>query len=167
MTGSVTPGADVFVNDSPVLTDGNGVFSDKLALQDGLNTVRVTAKSRLGKTSTVSRSILAKIPKAAPVSADGQVQTIDGINIEVSIKGQATALTVSVDGQDPYRVTMLADSTQLFSGKNSIKITSSNAGSTFLSITNTLVTAKKFGPLGANGEVKRDLIFNRDTNFTN
>ncbi|MBW3538153.1 helix-turn-helix domain-containing protein [Candidatus Parcubacteria bacterium] len=164
VAGEASPGADVFVNDSPVLTDGNGRFSDKLALQEGINTIEVVAKNKLGKTTTVSRSILAKPPKIANAPVSVPAAPFDGIAMSVTIKEAATWLTVKVDGKET-RLTMLPGTSQLFRGEREIKLTTGNAGATSLVITNKVVANKSLSPLGQDGEIKRNLEFAKDTNF--
>lgn len=161
INGRVTLGADVFINDAPVLTDINGNFSEKVALQNGVNVIRIVAKNRLGKTSTVTRNILAKTPK--PLVADAAPATIDGVRVDVTTKKAAVAISVNVDGKDVFSGTMLSGTTQTFSGNNSVIITSGNAGETALKVTNATVVAKNLDPIGAEGEIKRNLEFDKDT----
>ncbi|HSX14504.1 MAG TPA: RodZ domain-containing protein [Candidatus Saccharimonadales bacterium] len=162
VNGHATLGADVFVNDSPVLTDTNGAFAEKVALQDGVNTIRVMAKNKLGKTTVVTRSILAKIPK--PLGAQtSEPATIDGVRVDISIKATAAAITVLVDDKLVFQGTMLAGTTQTFSGNQRVVITTSNAGQTALKVTNSVVAAKSIDPVGKDGEIKRDLEFTKDT----
>jgi len=160
--GHVTLGADVFINDAPVLTDSNGNFAEKIALQDGVNVVRVVAKNRLGKTSSVTRNILAKNPQPI-IAAAAAPATINGVSVVVAIKKTATQVTVSVDSQQVFNGTMLAGTTQTFSGNQSVVITTGNAGETALTITNQSVAGKKLDPVGSEGEVKRDLEFDAGT----
>lgn len=160
--GHVTLGADVFINDSPVLTDTNGNFSEKVALQEGVNSIRIVAKNRLGKTSAVTRNILAKIPK--PLVPDSTTPaTINGVRVDVTIKKTAVSINIKVDGKDVFGGTMLAGTTQTFSGTNSVIITSGNAGETALKVTNANVVGRNLDPLGAEGEVKRNLEFDTNT----
>lgn len=164
VSGKATPGTDVFINDSPILVDADGKFDDKLALSDGLNTIQITAKNKLGKTTTVSRNILAHNSQV-PTDLTKLVpkDKFDGIAVGVKIKVKATLIVVEVDGQEAFRGTMLAGTTQSFSGKTDIKVTSGDAGTTSLIITNTQIAAKTLDPLGKSGETKRDLDFAKDT----
>lgn len=163
VAGHAGGGSDVFINDSPILTDANGNFSDKLALQDGVNTVRIRAKNKVGKETTLTRNILAHLP-TLDATASVPTATFDGIAIGVTIKGSATGLVVSVDGKEVFRGTMLAGTAQTFKGSK-IAITTSNAGTTNLVITNQTVAGKQLSPLGKDGEIKRDLEFAKDTQF--
>lgn len=162
--GQAGGGADVYINDSLIVTDGNGKFSSKLALQDGVNTLNVTAKNKLGKATTLTRNILAKLP---PIQSRATVPTekFDGIAIGISAKGAAVGLIVIVDDKQVFNGTMLAGTSQTFRGNSKIKITTNNAGATSLLITNSQVASTDLGVLGQAGEVKRNLEFAKDTNF--
>lgn len=162
VTGNATLGADIYINDSPVLTDTNGGFSEKIALQDGVNSIKIMAKNKLGKSTTVTRSILAKIPKPV-VEETAEAATIDGVRVDVSIKNIATAMTISVDGKIVFQGTMLAGTKQTFSGTDKVVITTGNAGATALKVTNSVAADKSIDPVGKEGEVKRDLEFAKDT----
>jgi hypothetical protein len=63
-TGRTDKGADVYIDDSQVLTNADGSFSEKVALVDGPNQIKVTANNRLGKKSYVYRNITASLPKS-------------------------------------------------------------------------------------------------------
>lgn len=160
--GKATLGADVFINEAPVLTDSHGGFSEKVALQDGVNTIHIVAKNRLGKSSAVTRSILAKIPKPL-IAGEATPATIQGVRVDVGIKKSAVPITVSVDGQEVFNGTMLAGTTQTFSGNQSVVITTGNAGETALVVTNAVAAGKKLDPVGAEGAVKRNLEFDAST----
>ncbi len=163
ISGQATPGTDIFINDSPILADNDGKFSDKLALSDGLNTIQITAKNKLGKSTTVTRNILAHLPPVAGKEKLVPAKKFNGIAVGVKIKDKATLIVVEVDGQEVFRGTMLAGTTQAFTGKDDIKVTTGNAGSTALIITNKVVAEKTLDPLGKQGETKRDLDFAKDT----
>jgi cytoskeletal protein RodZ len=160
VSGRTTPGTDVMINDSPIFTDTDGGFSEKVALQDGVNSIRVTAKSKLGKSTSVTRNVLARLdtPDAAKVPA----QPFDGVAVAVSVT-QTAAVVVKVDGAEQFRGTFLAGKSRLFTGARDISVTTSNAGATWLGITNSVAAGKQLGPLGNVGEPRTDLDFSKDT----
>jgi cytoskeletal protein RodZ len=166
IAGSTTPGSDVTVNDSPVLTDTNGGFSEKVALKDGVNVIRVTAKSKLGKSTVVTRNVLAKLPSASQTVTSVPLGVIDGVAIQVTIK-QTTSLVVIGDGKELFRGTVLGGNSLLFGGvgTTSIKLTTGNAGATSVMVTNTLAAGKKLDKLGADGEIRQNQEFAKDTVF--
>jgi hypothetical protein len=162
VAGHVSEGADVLINDSPILTDANGNFSNKLALQEGVNGIKVTAKNKLGKTTTFTRNILAHLPLTS-----GQTTlpaaSFDGVAASVAIKDVATNLIVQVDSEAPQTITMLPGTSRVFQAKSTLKITTSNSATTSLVITNTTVASKDLGVVGKGGELK--LEFAKDTAF--
>src|SRR6185369_17506162 len=95
VNGHTTPGSDISVNDSPVLTDTDGNFSEKVALQEGVNIIRVSSRSKLGKVSTVTRNVLAKLPKVDASQAVVPDKVIPGVAVAVSVK-EATSVVVLV-----------------------------------------------------------------------
>lgn len=164
VSGHVSSGADVYVNDSPILIDASGNFSDSIALQDGINTIRVTAKSRLGKTTSVTRNILAHVPKL-DASQTLPTAPFDGVAVSVQIKDSSASITVITDGQATFRGTMLPGTVQVFKAKDKLLISTSNARATRLVITNSVVAGKDFGALGTTDKPKNDLEFAKDTQF--
>ncbi|HSX03088.1 MAG TPA: RodZ domain-containing protein [Candidatus Saccharimonadia bacterium] len=164
LSGKTTPGADVTINDSPVLTDTDGSFSEKVALEDGINAIRITATSKLGKSTSVTRNILAHLPKVDSAAATVPAATFDGIAIAVSVR-ETTSMVVVVDGVERFRGTFVAGRSYLFTGTATIDITTGNAGATSLIITNSTVASKKIDALGRSGEIRRNQAFAKDTVF--
>jgi cytoskeletal protein RodZ len=161
VSGSTTPGSDVSVNDSPVLTDTDGNFSDKVALSDGVNAIRVTSRSKLGKSTTVMRNVLAKIPKVDSTQATVPPAVIPGVAVVVSVT-ETTSIVVVSDGVT-WQATVPAGWSKRFDGKDKIDVTTGNAGATSVVVTNTVVAGKKLSPLGHDGEIRRNQEFAKDT----
>ena len=162
VAGHVDGGADVFVNDSPILTNGEGAFREKIALVDGTNQIKISAKNRLGKTSALTKTYIAKLSKDQ-TQATGLITTIDGVSLAVKIGASTSWIIVVADDVEIYRGTMLSGSTQTFSAANKLKISVGNAGSVNATLTNSQVASKEIGTFGREGEIKRDLEFNKDT----
>ncbi len=150
------------VNDSPVLTDTDGNFSEKVALQDGINTIRIASKSKLGKSTIVTRNVLAKLPKTGGAEAVVPAAVFPGVAVSVDVK-EATSVVVVVDGKEQWRGTVLAGWSRLFTGTANISVTTGNAGVTSVTVTNAVVAGKKLSPLGAPGEIRRNQDFAKDT----
>jgi cytoskeletal protein RodZ len=85
VSGHTVPGSDVSVDGSPVLSDTNGNFSEQVALQNGVNAIRVTSRSKLGKSTTVARSVLAHLPAVTSQAADVPAATFDGVAVAVKV----------------------------------------------------------------------------------
>ena len=162
VSGHTTPGADVSVNDSPVLTDSDGNFSEKVALQEGVNPIRIAARSKLGKSTLITRNVLAKLPKVDPAQAVVPAAAFDGVAVAVSVK-ETTSLVVTVDGKEVARWTVLAGWSGVYTGKTDVSITTGNAGATSVTVTNAAGANKKLSPLGKDGEIRRNQSFAKDT----
>ena len=164
VSGSVQGGADVYVNNSPILVDGNGNFTDAIALQDGVNSIQISAKNSLGKTTTVTRNILAHVPKTDPASAL-PTAPFNGVAVSIQVQTSATTLNVRIDGKQSFKGTMLPGTTQIFKGQNAIVISTTNGGATVVTVTNSQTAGKSLGALGGNGQPKTDYEFDKDTQF--
>jgi cytoskeleton protein RodZ len=162
VSGHTTPGADVNVNDSPVLTDTDGNFGEKVALQDGVNAIRVVSRSKLGKSTTVTRNVLAKLRKADAAQAVVPDKPFAGVAVAVSVK-EATSLVVMIDGKEAFRQIVVAGWSKTFTGANDVNITTGNAGATSVMVTNSVAAAKTLSPLGKDGEIRRNQDFAKDT----
>ncbi len=158
VSGHTTPGTDVSVDQSPILSDTNGNFSEKVALQNGLNTIRITSDSKLGKQTTVVRNVLAKLPPVSSTTAQVPTATFSGVAVAIKVS-ETTALVVTVDGQPAFSGTFVAGTSQVFTGKNDVNITTGNAGATSVTVTNSVVANKTLSPLGSEGEIRRGQDF--------
>lgn len=56
--GKSTSGTDITINDVAILSNPDGSFSEPVPLRPGLNTFRITATNKLGKTREIERSII-------------------------------------------------------------------------------------------------------------
>jgi cytoskeletal protein RodZ len=163
VSGSTTPGSDVTVNNSPVLTDVDGNFSEKVALQDGVNAIRINSRSKLGKETSVVRNVLAKLPKLDAAKAVVPAAPFDGIAIAISVT-ETTSMVVVADGKE-WRSTVVAGWSKRFDAKDKIVITTGNAGATTVAVTNKVAANKLLSPLGRSGEIRRNQEFTKDTVF--
>ncbi len=160
--GHTTPGAEITVNDSPVLTDTDGNFSEKVALENGVNVVRVKSQTKLGKTTTVTRNILAKLPQVDAAAAVVPAAPFAGVAVAVSVK-ETTAVVVVVDGKEVFRETVVGGWSKTFTGLSDVNLTTGNAGTTSVIVTNSVAAGKTLSPLGAEGEIRRGQDFAKDT----
>ena len=164
ISGKVSGGADVFVNESPILGDATGKFTDSIALQDGVNAIKVTAKNRLGKVSTVNRNILAHIPKT-DVAAALPPAPFDGVAVSVQVKDVTTAVVVMADQKEVFHGTMLPGTILVFKAASSMSVSTSNGGATELTVTNATTAAHSLGAVGASGQPKKNIELSKDTQF--
>lgn len=163
--GTTTPGSDVSVDDVPVATDNNGGFSTTIVLQNGVNAIRVSSRSKLGKVTQVTHNVLAKLPDVSSQSAAVPAATFAGVALAVRVDAQATQISVTVDGKPAFSGIMLPGEQLAFQGASDIKLTTSNAGATSVTLTNQNVAGKVLSPLGANGEVRTNQDFAINTGF--
>lgn len=166
ISGRTTPGSDVSVNDIPVPSDADGQFSDTLALQEGINTIRIESKSKLGKATLITRNIIANLPKVEQKTALAvPTAPFNGVSILLGVKGGSTGVVVTVDGKEAFRGIFADGTTKLFTGTGSILITTGNAGITNVTITNSTVANKVLGALGKKGEIRQKQEFTATTSF--
>ena len=162
ITGQTDQTAELFINDTQVTITADGKFSQKLTLVDGPNQVKVTARSRLNKNTTVVRTINAKLPDDEKVIGASSA-VAGGVELTVRIGPDTANIVVSTDGKDVFSSTMMAGSEQTFRANETIKVSTSNAASTQLILSNTVVTKKDLGKVGTSSEPKNDIIFKKDT----
>ena len=166
IAGNTTPGSDVSVNDTLVPSDANGQFSDTLALQDGINVIRISSRSKLGKTTLITRNIIAKLPKIEQQSSlVVPAAPFAGVAVLLSVKGGSTGIVVTVDGKEAFRGIFADGTTKLFTGTGDIVITTGNAGITSATVTNSTIANKVLSPLGKAGEIRQNQDFGATTVF--
>ena len=147
VSGKGEIGAEVFINNQPVLIDSLGQFTENLLLSSGLNIVEVSEKNKFGKISKITRRITAEntaIAKNIPSE----------VNLTINIGPNSAWVFLEADGVVVQRGTMLAGSTKTISAKNQIILTSANAGSTQV-----VYNGKDLGKLGREAEVIRNVEF--------
>lgn len=166
VSGQTDRGADVYIDDSQILTNADGSFSERVALVDGPNQIKVTSKNRLGKSSYVYKNITANLPKEKTQNLNVSATTIDGVELLVKVSNQATWITIKSDGQDVFKGIMLPGTEQLFKAKSSIIMSTSNAGNTQIILSNQNVAGRDLGTVGRSGEARNDIGFSHDTQFS-
>lgn len=162
ITGQTDQTAELFINDTQVTTAADGKFSEKVTLVDGPNQIKVAARSRLNKSTVIIRNINAELPDEEKVI--GTTSSVaGGVEVRVKIGPDSANVAVSADGKDVFSSTMIAGSEQIFRANDTIKISTSNAASTQLILSNAVVTNQDLGKVGTSSEPKNDIIFNKDT----
>lgn len=166
IAGNTTPGSDVGVNDTLVPSDANGQFSDILALQGGINIIRISSRSKLGKSTLITRNIIAHLPKIEQKSSLAvPAAPFVGVAVLLSVKGGSTGVVVTVDGKEAFRGIFADGTTKLFTGTSDILVTTGNAGITNVTVTNSTVANKVLSPLGKAGEIRQQQDFGATTVF--
>ena len=162
ITGKTDETAELFINDAEVSTGADGTFRERVTLVDGPNQIKVTARSRLNKSTTVVRTINADLPDEEKVIGSTSA-VAGGVEVVVRIGPDTANVSVNADGKDVFNATMVAGSEQIFRANETIKVSTSNGGSTQLILSNTVVTKKDLGKVGTTTEPKNDIVFNKDT----
>lgn len=147
--GTTDPGADVFLNDVALPSDVNGAFSTTLALQPGINEVRVLAKNKLGKETRITRNILSKQAKVDTLPT----ASFDGVVVLLKATDTSSVKLVA-DDKTIYEGNLARGSTKRVSATQKIVITASNPAAVRAQFTNSVVAAYDFGPLGNDGTTR-------------
>lgn len=155
--GVTDPGADVFLNDVALPSDVNGSFSTSLALQPGVNEVRIVAKNKLGKQTNITRNILSKQAKTNQLPA----ANFDGVAVLLTA-ADTSGIKIVVDGKTTYEGNLAKGSARLISAKNTVVVTATKPDSIAAKLTNSVVAAYNFGRLG-NGGATRSVEFTKTT----
>jgi transcriptional regulator with XRE-family HTH domain len=158
ITGQTDSDATLSINDQFIYIDPQGNFKEKIGLQRGLNIIKIKAKNRLDRENIIERKIVVEMSKERITLPQEREKIIDGLEMIVTIKGEATWLTIKTDDEEAYAGTMLADSRQLFRAKEKITLSTGKASATYI-----VLNGKDLGPLQAEGDVVRDMEFTRET----
>jgi len=135
-------------------------------LQDGINIIRISSKSKLGKSTLITRNIIAHLPKIEQQSSLAvPAAPFAGVAVLLSVKGGSTGVVVTVDGKEAFRGIFADGTTKLFSGTSDIQVTTGNAGITSVVVTNSTIANKSFSPLGSLGEIRQKQDFSATTVF--
>lgn len=157
--GSTASGSDVFLNDVALPSDVNGAFKTTLALQPGINEVRVVAKNKLGKETRITRNILSK----QTTTNELPTATFDGVAVLLKLR-EATAAKIMADGVVVFDGALASGSTKLITAKTTITITASNPAAVRVLLTNGVVAGYDFGVLG--NEAARTVEFTKSTQIS-
>lgn len=162
VSGRTEKGASVFINDQPVIVKDNGDFSENINLSSGANHIVVRAKNKFGKESVKSLNIKAdyeeiKVEESVPSAAVEEKETETDspeLNMEVYTEMEATWIAVEVDGNLVYSGTLLPKSSQKFSAKEKIVVSSGRANKTFIKVDGE--AARKLGEVSG---AARNIVF--------
>lgn len=139
IAGTVASGADVFLNDSLLPSDVRGRFETTLVLQPGVNEVRLTAKSKLGKQTQIVRHILSK----QTVSETLPGAPFDGVAVLVSAK-QSVAVKFSVDGKPSQTENLVQGASKLIQATTKIRLTFPESAEVSVKFTNKVVAGADY-----------------------
>lgn len=149
ISGKTEIGAEVTINNQAVLVDKMGEFEESLILSPGLNIVEIKSTNKFGKSSRTVR----KISTETPIQASGTAGVLP-VNITVEIGPNSAWVFLEVDGVLVQQGTMLAGASKTVSARESVVLTSANAGSTRI-----IYNGHDLGLLGRENEVVRNVEF--------
>lgn len=164
ISGRVDGGADLYINDSPVLVAADGSFRERIAVVDGRNEIRLSAKNRLGKTAAETYIITASLPKvASPTPTPSVGEVTEGVKITVTAKNAPINLTILADGKEVFKAAVQPDQPQTFTASKQLALSTSNAGATAVTLSNKAAQNQDLGVLGGLGEVQQGVVFSLDS----
>lgn len=167
VNGKTDPEASVLINGQVIFVDTSGNFNESVSLQGGMNTISVVARNKLGKEASVTKEVMVNAPsdlsavdQKAIAQALSDQPAHDSVDLEVKIDTKATWVYVETDGKFEYSGTMLPGSSQRFTGKDTISLTTGDASQTRVVFNGIAVDnlSDQKGPL-------RDLQFTKDMNI--
>jgi len=147
--GTTDSGASLFINDVEVGIDQNGIFKEKISLQSGVNIIKVRAQNKMGKSTEIKKTVVAKYQSEAAVAA-----ATGGVEVKLTIGPRSASVQVEIDGKKvtDKPVVMLAGVVQTYKGTEKIKIIASDGGSVGAD-----VNGQSVGALGeANKTIERE-----------
>lgn len=133
--GKTDKGARVSINNQPVFVGSDGGFSDTLILQPGLNTVTVLSINRFDKEKSETFSVEARYTPSVSEAETEEMSRVDRKEtffISVSVREIPIKIALETDGTVVYSGILKPGESQTAEAKERIRITSENAGKTFV-----------------------------------
>lgn len=124
--GTTDSGATLYINDVEIGIDQNGIFKEKISLQSGVNIIKVRAQNKMGKSTEIKKTVVAKYQSEAAANA-----TASSVEVKLTIGPRSASVQVEIDGKmvTDKPVVMLAGVIQTYKATDKIKITASDGGS--------------------------------------
>lgn len=151
--GQTNPENIIYINNQLLSTDKKGNFSTPIQLKNGYNIIKVTAKNKIGKTTTSTKVVVANIDQLKTTSSStlNLIVLANQKDIWVRIKNYSSAII--------YEGTIAAGTNQTFTESGSLYITTSDAGATSININN-----QDLGTLGEAEQIVEDLQISNQPN---
>lgn len=128
LSGQTDPENIIYINNQPLTTDKNGHFTTNVQLQNGYNIIKISAQNKLGKTATYTKVVVAElseIPNNTLLNL-----TIDAITADIWVRIKDSDQNIVFDDKIP------AGTNKQFESQSSLYLTTSNAGSTQITVNN-------------------------------
>lgn len=72
VAGKTDPETTLLMNGELIKVERDGAFRETVSLQEGLNTITVTARSKLGKEASTQRKVILRVPGGLPTNTSVQ-----------------------------------------------------------------------------------------------
>jgi cytoskeletal protein RodZ len=144
--GKTDPDNVIFINNQLLTTDKNGNFATPVQLKNGYNIIKVTAENKIGKSITTTKVVVANLE---------QIDTPTTESLSLSISANEQDVWIRIKNQNSQTVfdgIIPAGSSRQFDEHDTLYLSTSNAGSTSISINNQFL-----GPIGENSQIIEDL----------
>lgn len=117
------------INGEEVQVSPGGTFSVVVGLKEGINVLTITAANRFGKINTVKRSVIVNEAGEAKTSSEKEEGVL---RLKFRVVERSTFLTIEIDGRTTFEGLMIAGSSKELQAKEKIKISTDDAGATFV-----------------------------------
>lgn len=152
VSGTTEPDAQVFVNNQPIPTDTDGTFKETVTLPSGTNSLRIVARDQDGRERSEVRSVVVALASGTPTPAPESAS--DTALFVVRVGPNSAFVEINADGKGTFEGLMAPNTTQTFTAKDRVLVTTSNGGSTRVTI-----NGESQGTLGEEGQFRRGVQF--------
>ncbi|HEY8108618.1 MAG TPA: RodZ domain-containing protein [Patescibacteria group bacterium] len=152
VSGKTESDAQVFINNQPIPTDTDGSFKETVTLPAGTNSLRIVARDQNGRERIEIRSVV--VTPGGPQSPQPKGTTASGALFVVKVGPNSAFVEINTDGKTAFDGLMAPGSTQTFTAKDRVLVTTSNGGSTTVT-----VNGKGQGTLGSEGQFREGVQF--------
>lgn len=156
--GKTDKGSQVSLNNQTIFVDGEGLFSDKLFLQPGINIVQVRTVNRFEKEKVATFSVDARYTPVVPATtSDQEVQAVtkEAFSLEVVARTLPLMLQVMADGAVVFSGKLAVGETKTFSANEQVSITTDHGEATLVRMN---ATGEEEALSSTDGPVK-DVVF--------
>ncbi len=153
--GSTDHDVNLTINNQLIFVDPQGHFEEKVSLQNGLNSIVIVAKNKYGKEKKIEREILARLPEeeSAVQEEVGEESPNKEVRLKITAKEEVW-LKVLADGEEEFSGILMTNSSETFTAKKEISVTSGKANKTFINL-----NGKDLGALGSSPSPIREVKF--------
>lgn len=170
LEGKTDKDARMFVNEQSILTDDEGGFRETVALQDGINVIKIKAVNKFQKEAVENITVNAKYsqenanmdnvstPNDLPMQ-DMPAANEQAVQIELIVDPGPVWISVEADGNLVFSGTVLAGAVQNFSAYDKIVISSGRANATYIKL-----NGRDMGTLGNESGAIKEVVFSKNQN---